>query len=247
MQTAYHTYSSYQPLFHKNRRINDNLEQQAQALYKSWFVDFEPFKDGKLVDSELGRIPVGWRVGNLSEMSNITMGQSPDGKSYNEIGQGMVFYQGRGEFGNRYPNRRLFTTEPKRIAKEHSVLMSVRAPVGDINIASEECCIGRGLASIEAISGNNSFLLYTLSNLKSVLEKYNAEGTVFGSINKDSLNNLTILIPESNVICKYEEVASSFDIEIWKRYTENKKLSAIRDSLLPKLMSGELKTDNLHR
>ena len=70
MQTAYHTYNPYQPLFHKNRRINDNLEQQAQALFKSWFVDFEPFKDGKFVDSELGMIPEGWRVEELGNITN---------------------------------------------------------------------------------------------------------------------------------------------------------------------------------
>ena len=70
MQTAYHTYSSHQPLFHKNRRINDNLEQQAQALFKSWFVDFEPFKDRKFVDSELGMIPEGWRVEELGNITN---------------------------------------------------------------------------------------------------------------------------------------------------------------------------------
>ena len=70
MQTAYHTYSSYQPLFHKNRRINDNLEQQAQALFKSWFVDFEPFKKGKFIDSELGMIPEGWQVEELGNITN---------------------------------------------------------------------------------------------------------------------------------------------------------------------------------
>ena len=74
MHTAYHTYSSYQPLFHINRRINDNLEQQAQALFKSWFVDFEPFKDRKFVDSELGMIPEGWRVGTLNELIISTLG-----------------------------------------------------------------------------------------------------------------------------------------------------------------------------
>ena len=70
MQTAYHTYSSHQPLFHKNRRINDNLEQQAQALFKSWFVDFEPFKKGKFIDSELGMIPEGWQVEELGNITN---------------------------------------------------------------------------------------------------------------------------------------------------------------------------------
>lgn len=124
-----------------NRRINDNLEQQAQALFKSWFVDFEPFKDGKLVDSELGMIPEGWRVGNLSEIADIIMGQSPNGSTYNENGEGIIFYQGRAEFGTRFPSIRLFTTNPTRIAPANSILISVRAPVGDINITDRKSVV----------------------------------------------------------------------------------------------------------
>ena len=125
-----------------NNQINRNLEEQAKAIFKSWFVDFEPFQNGRFVDSELGQIPEGWRVGMLSDIADITMGQSPNGDSYNEVGTGTVFYQGRGEFSDRFPMRRLYTTEPKRMAKAGDVLLSVRAPVGDINIANEDCCIG---------------------------------------------------------------------------------------------------------
>jgi type I restriction enzyme S subunit len=89
----------------------------AQAIFKSWFVDFELWG---------GVMPDDWREGTLSEIANITMGQSPDGKSYNEDGTGTVFYQGRAEFGSRFPTRRLFTTEPKRMAAKGDVLMSVR-------------------------------------------------------------------------------------------------------------------------
>ena len=131
-----------------NNKINDNLEQQAQAIFKSWFVDFEPFG---------GELPAGWKVGKLSDIAEITMGQSPDGKSYNENGEGTVFYQGRAEFGTRFPTRRLFTTEPKRIAKKFDTLMSVCAPVGDTNIANEDCCIGRGLAAIHSKDNHQSF------------------------------------------------------------------------------------------
>lgn len=108
------------------------------------------------------------------------MGQSPKGTSYNEIGNGIVFYQGRADFGNRFPSIRLFTTEPSRYAEPHSVLLSVRAPVGDINIAVEKCCIGRGLASIYSKTGHQSFVLYTMFSLKKELDKFNSEGTVFG-------------------------------------------------------------------
>lgn len=167
-----------------NRRINANLEAQAQALFRSWFVDFEPFRDGPFVDSELGKIPQGWKVGTLSEVADITMGQSPKGSSYNEEGDGIIFYQGRAEFGNRFPSIRLYTTEPTRIAEINSVLLSVRAPVGDINIAKNKCCIGRGLAAIKSKQGYNSFILYLLQSLKPLLEQYNGEGTVFGCINR---------------------------------------------------------------
>ena len=107
-----------------NTKINHNLEEQAKALFKSWFIDFEPFKDGEFVDSELGKIPKGWRVGTLDEIGEITMGQSPDGSSYNEESLGCVFYQGRAEFTDRFPIRRLFTTEPKRMAAKGDILLS---------------------------------------------------------------------------------------------------------------------------
>lgn len=223
-----------------NRRINENLEQQAQALFKSWFVDFEPFKDGKFVDSELGRIPEGWRVGVLADIANITMGQSPKGTSYNEIGDGISFYQGRAEFGNRFPSVRLFTTEPSRYAEPYSVLLSVRAPVGDINIAVERCCIGRGLASILSKNKHQSFVLYTMFFLKKELDKFNSEGTVFGSINRSSLENLKIIIPPVDIIDKFENLTSKIDVMLLNLFQETTSLAQLRDTLLPRLMSGEL-------
>lgn len=223
-----------------NRRINENLEQQAQALFKSWFVDFEPFKDGKFVDSELGMIPEGWKFGTLSDIANVTMGQSPKGTSYNENGEGIVFYQGRADFGNRYPSVRLFTTEPTRYADPFSVLLSVRAPVGDINIAVEKCCIGRGLASIYSKTGHQSFVLYTMFSLKKELDKFNSEGTVFGSINRSSIENLKIVIPPINVMDKFEHLVSKIDDMLLNLFQETTRLAQLRDILLPRFMSGEL-------
>jgi type I restriction enzyme S subunit len=223
-----------------NSRINKTLEEIAQAIFKSWFVDFEPFQNGQFVNSELGPIPKGWRVGILGEIANITMGQSPNGSSYNEENNGTVFYQGRAEFGWRFPTRRLFTTEPNRLAAKGSVLLSVRAPVGDINIASEQCCIGRGLAALQSKNNYSSFVLYTMFNLKEQLNVFNGEGTVFGSINKDTLNKLKVLIPTEISISKYETIVASLDGQISNNSEQNEKLFAIRDALLPKLMSGEI-------
>ncbi|MBM6780171.1 restriction endonuclease subunit S [Bacteroides mediterraneensis] len=228
-----------------NRRINENLEQQAQALFKSWFVDFEPFKNGKFVDSELGKIPEGWKIGILSDIANITMGQSPRGTSYNEIGNGITFYQGRADFGNRFPSIRLFTTEPSRYAEPHSVLLSVRAPVGDINIAVEKCCIGRGLASILSKDNHQSFILYTMYSLKKELDKFNSEGTVFGSINRFSIENLKIVIPPIDVMDEFEHLVSKIDDLLLYLFQETTRLEQLRDILLPRLMSGELKITDI--
>lgn len=215
-----------------NNKINDNLEQQAQAIFKSWFVDFEPFG---------GKMPEGWRVGKLSEIADIIMGQSPDGKSYNEDGIGTVFYQGRAEFGTRFPTRRLFTTEPKRIAKKFDTLMSVRAPVGDLNIANEDCCIGRGLAAIHSKDNHQSFVHYTVVTLRPQLDVFNGEGTVFGCINRDALNNMEVIIPSKIDLDKFEKIVTTMDIDIFNRSEENDRLKNIRDTLLPKLMNGDLK------
>ena len=219
-----------------NNKINQNLEAQAQALFKSWFIDFEPFG---------GKMPDDWKIGKLGEIADITMGQSPNGSSYNEDKQGCIFFQGRAEFGKRFPSVRLYTTEPKRMAKKNDILMSVRASVGDFNIAVEDCCIGRGLCSIRAKGNFQSFVLYTIWSLQKQLEIFNGEGTVFGAINKDSLNSLPITIPSLANIGQFENIVSSLDNIIRNNFLENTRLAELRDTLLPKLMSGEINVDDV--
>ncbi len=213
------------PLVRVIQTVNDNLQQQAMSLYAEMFLNSS--------DSNV-------TSGTLSDIAVITMGQSPSGSSYNEDGVGEVFYQGRAEFGFRFPKRRLFTTEPKRMAEAGDVLLSVRAPVGDLNIAYERCCIGRGLGAIHSKTGHSSFVLYTMFALRSQLDIFNGEGTVFGSINRDALNAIPIDIPPVTEIDQFEAVAHPIDELIRANYEENCRLEAIRDSLLPKLMSGEI-------
>ena len=208
-----------------NKQVNDNLQQQAMALYAEMFLNSS---DDNVTS------------GTLSDIAVITMGQSPSGSSYNEDGVGEVFYQGRAEFGFRFPKRRLFTTEPKRMAETGDVLLSVRAPVGDLNVAYERCCIGRGLGAIHSKTGHSSFVLYTMFALRSQLDVFNGEGTVFGSINRDALNAIPIDIPPVTEIDQFEAVAHPIDELIRANYEENCRIEAIRDSLLPKLMSGEI-------
>ena len=186
-----------------------------------------------------------WSDGVLSDIAIITMGQSPKGDTYNETGDGTVFYQGRGEFGERFPTRRLYTSDPKRMAQTNDVLMSVRAPVGDFNVAYENCCIGRGLASIRSKDKHQSYILYTIVSIQDALNMYNGEGTVFGSINKDALNGIQIVIPPVSVMDEFENIVEPLDESIKRNYEEICRLTNLRDALLPKLMSGELDVSDI--
>ena len=213
-----------------NNAINKNLQEQAQVLYANMFIQNTSDQ---------------WSEGVLSDVAEITMGQSPKGNTYNEDGVGTVFFQGRGEFGFRFPTRRLFTTDPKRMAQSNDVLMSVRAPVGDFNVAYEPCCIGRGLGAIRSKDGHQSFVLYTVFSLREKLDMFNGEGTVFGSINRDALNSMPIIIPAKDEMDRFEEIVAPMDAAIRNNYEEICRLEAIRDSLLPRLMSGELDVSNI--
>ena len=275
-----------------NSQINQTLEQIAQALFKSWFVDFDPVRakvqalsnglsleqaelaamqaiSGKtpeeltalsqaqperyaeltetakafpceMVEVDGVKVPKGWELSTIGDCYDVVMGQSPKGETYNENKQGMIFYQGRAEFGWRFPTPRLFTTDPKRIAEQNSILMSVRAPVGDINIALEKCCIGRGLAALQHKSKNLSFGLYQIQSIKPKLDLFNGEGTVFGSINQANLKNIQIINPDEKFIQLFEKYLSSCDSKIMNNEIENNELKEIRDLLLPRLLSGEI-------
>ena len=213
-----------------NRKINENLEQQAQAIYQQMFTDNPNPNCGE---------------GSLSDIADITMGQSPSGSSYNEDGIVTIFFQGRAEFGFRFPSIRLYTTKPKRMAYANDTLMSVRAPVGDLNVAHTDCCIGRGLAAIHSKTNHQSFVLYTMFSLKKQIDVFNGEGTVFGSINRNSLNGMPIFIPTDKTIEEFERIVAPMDAAIRNNYDEICRLQKIRDSLLPKLMSGELDVLNI--
>ena len=214
----------------KNNQINENLEQQAKAIYQQMFIE--------------NTCP-DWIEGSLRDIADITMGQSPSGSSYNEDGIGTIFFQGRAEFSFRFPTIRLYTTEPKRMAYANDILMSVRAPVGDLNIAHTDCCIGRGLAAIHSKTNHQSFVLYTMFSLRKQLDVFNGEGTVFGSINRNSLNDMPILIPSDETIEEFEKIVAPMDAAIRNNYDEICRLQAVRDSLLPRLMSGELDVSSL--
>lgn len=229
-----------------NKKLCVTLEETAQTIYKHWFEDFEfPDENGKPYQSsggemveceELGKeIPKGWRVGKLEEIATIIMGQSPSGDSYNYENKGEIFYQGRTEFGFRFPKIKTFTTEPTRIAKAKDILLSVRAPVGDLNITLNECCIGRGISAVRSKRNCNSFLFYLMKSVKDQFDISNGEGTIFGSINKDDLYAIKVLISDFKVDYAFENEVSLIDNKIENVCLQTQKLEELKSLLLGKM------------
>jgi len=234
-----------------NNRINAELEAMAKILYDYWFVQFDfpdangkPYKTsgGKMVyNPTLKReIPAEWSDKTLSQIANITMGQSPEGSSYNEEGVGTIFYQGSTDFGWLFPSTRQYTTVPSRMAKKGDILLSVRAPVGDMNIANTDCCIGRGLAALNSKTGSDGFLFYVMKYFKKIFDRRNSEGTTFGSITKNDLHSLTLAYPTADLLKKYDYVVTNYNKMIFERSLENRELINLRDWLLPMLMNGQV-------
>jgi len=140
-------------------------------------------------------LSLGWKTVELKSIATVTMGQSPKSEFYNENQEGMPFLQGNKTFGDKYPTFELYTTSIKKVAKKNNVLMSVRAPVGDLNIAQEDICIGRGCCAIQMKNGDDEFLYYLLkSNISHLINK--ESGTVFGSINKNDIETFEVTLPE---------------------------------------------------
>ena len=233
-----------------NKLINDNLEAMAKQLYDYWFVQFDfPNEEGKPYKSSGGtmvwneklkrKIPQGWSNGILSDVANITMGQSPDGSSYNEDGEGIIFYQGSTDFGLRFPDIRQYTTSPSRYANKGDILMSVRAPVGALNIANNDCCIGRGLSALSSKIGSMTHLYYLMNDFRLKFEGMNSAGTTFGSITKDELFSLPVIIPTKSVFSEFEQVCEPI---FYKQMIIGEEINALtkqRDELLPLLMNGQ--------
>jgi type I restriction enzyme S subunit len=238
-----------------NNRINQELDAMAKTLYDYWFVQFDfpnaqgkPYKTsgGKMSWSdELKRdIPKDWNQGELKDIANITMGQSPPGESYNEVGEGMIFYQGCTDFGNRFPTVRKYTTQPTRYAGEGDILLSVRAPVGTLNIAKEDCCIGRGLAALNSKDKCMAYLFGVMINLKQIFDRRNVDGTTFGSITKDDLFSLKVVKPTKEILNQFNEILNPVFQKQNKLELENIQLTELRDWLLPMLMNGQVKVED---
>lgn len=181
----------------------------------------------------------------LDEVSQVRMGVSPPGFSYNETGEGIAFFQGVRDFSYLHPAARVYTNAPKRLATPGDILFSVRAPVGRLNIADSTCCIGRGLAAIT--SNRSAICFFALRAAAAEWEKFSAEGTVFGAVNQKSLKSTLIPWPDPVAEEELEYQLSSLVALASQSERESISLSKLRDTLLPELMSGRMRVDEAGR
>ncbi|MBK9428826.1 MAG: restriction endonuclease subunit S [Gammaproteobacteria bacterium] len=246
----------------QNRRTARALERLARAIFRAWFVDFEPVKakaagatafpsmpqpvfdalPTRFVDSAIGPVPEGWDMKALSECVHLTMGQSPPSEYYNVAGDGLPFHQGVTDYGFRFPAHRVYCTAEGRIAEPLDVLLSVRAPVGRINVADRRLVLGRGLAGVRHLSGRQSFLLYQLAHVF-VEDDAVGDGTIYKAVTKQFLSAMPLLSPAENVQAAFETIARPLDDLVALSEIESRKLAAMRDYLLPKLLSGAICVD----
>ena len=227
MRIRYNTYNNKNHLFYKNRQINDNLEQQAQALFKSWFVDFEPFKDGKFVESELGMIPKGCRVGKAEDFYNINIGKTPPRKeqiwfSSNSSDYIWVSISDLGSCGRFVFASSEFLTH--EAIKRHNIILVPK----DTILLSFKLTIGRvGIAGTE-LTTNEAIARFITSSIAT-------------AVNSKIIKAMVVLMPDKEILKAFSSLTKPYFDQILRNEQESIRLTILRDTLLPKLMSGELK------
>jgi len=229
--------SAYDDLIENNRRRIQLLEQSARLLYKEWFVHlrFPGHEHVKIKDG----VPEGWEKKTLSNIADITMGQSPKSEFYNEEGTGLPFHQGVTNFGIRFPTHQTYCTVNNRLSEPGDILFSVRAPVGRINITPDKIVIGRGLAAIRSKLEQQNFLFYALKS-HFFKEDMIGGGAIFAAITKKDLYSVELLQPTVSIAEMFMEHVRPIDAQIENLHKTIDLLTEARDLLLPRLMSGEV-------
>ena len=229
--------SRYDSLIENYQKQIRLLEEAAQRLYKEWFIDlhFPEHENTNIIDG----VPEGWEKKKFHEIAEVVMGSSPKSEFYNNDKQGLPFHQGVGSYGTRFVDDNVYSTSITRLAEPNSILFSVRAPVGRLNITKNKIIIGRGLAAMNHKDGFQSFLFYMLKD-RFFMDNIIGNGSIFASISKVELLDQEFIVPPMKTIKAFESLASKLDKKIQSIDTQLRLLTEARDRLLPKLMSGEI-------
>lgn len=232
-----------------NRRLNANLEAQAQALFRSWFVDFEPFRDGPFVDSELGKIPQGWKVGTVSEFyKNITIGKTPPRKEHQWFSKDShdivwVSIADMGNCGLSICNSSEYLT-PEAIKKfnicivpVNTVLLSFKLTIGRVAIADKELATNEAIAHFQTQHNTLEYTYLALKNYE--FSSLGSTSSIATAVNSRIIKSMPWMMPSDDVLNQFHNVLSPIFNGIRNNIQEITRLSALRDTLLPKLMAGE--------
>ena len=239
-----------------NRQINDNLEQQAQALYKSWFVDFEPFKDGKFEESEIGLIPEGWCVGKAEDFYEINIGKTPPRKEHEwfTLDKSQNIWVSISDLGS--DSRFIFDSSEyltdKAIQKhnivlvpENTVLLSFKLTIGRVGIAGTQLTTNEAIARFITNSVNREYTYFLLKNFN--YSKLGSTSSIATAVNSKIIKAMMILMPNDECLLNFKKLVGPIIDGIKKNEEEILHLTELRDNLLLKLMSGELKINDLDR
>ena len=229
-----------------NNKINADLEEMAQAIFKNWFVDFEPFKDGKFVDSELGMIPEGWKIGTLTDVIKLMPGGTPKTSEPLYWDNGTIPFFSPKDVNGVY----CFTTEKhitetglnkcsSNLYPKDTIFITCRGTVGKVCLAACDMAMNQSNYAIKAIDGYSQYYVFFL--VKSVVERLikKSNGAVFSAITSKDFDEKT-LIPSQKAVEIFTNVIDGFFRRIFAIGTESSRLSLLRDTLLPRLMSGEI-------
>ena len=238
---------AFDDLIENNRRRVAVLEEMARAVYCEWFVKFRypGHEDVPLVDSAVGPIPEGWQASTLAAIADFTMGQSPKSEFYNDEGIGKPFHQGVADFGRHFPTTRKWCSVEGRSAVTGDVLISVRAPVGRINVADTDITIGRGLAAVRAKDGRQGLLLGHLREAFAVEDSMGNDGAIFKSLGKAEFASIPVVIPPGDVAESCNKILGENFGMIRTLSHSTQRLTALRDLLLPKLVTGQIDVSTL--
>ncbi len=189
-------------------------------------------------------LPMGWQSCRLPDFTRIVMGQSPPSTTYNRNGDGLPFFQGKAEFGPLYPTVAKYCSQPRKTATEGATLLSVRAPVGPVNLADCDCCIGRGLAAIHPADNiDPKFILHLMRSIEPAIAG-KGTGSTFKAIGKDFLHDLSFRIPplkeQGRIVSRIEELFSELDKGIENLTTAREQLKVYRQAVLKHAFEGKL-------
>jgi type I restriction enzyme S subunit len=240
-----------------NHRTNETLEAMARALFRSWFVDFD-----LVCASAVGRaaqglapdiaalfpdafdhdeMPSGWHLGQLSDIATVVMGASPPGETYNDLGTGVPLVNGPVEYGDFFVEKKKWTTQPTRLSCKGDLILCVRgSTTGRHAFADDEYCLGRGVCAIRALRSAQALVnRLVLDGLPELLAK--TTGSVFPNLSSDDIKSFRVVVPPLPIVKLFCDLIAPLDQRVWNNVSERRTLSKLRDLLLPKLISGELR------